>query len=124
MFTELPAMDIAEPSGGALAEQHVAPQTDQISQDAAEQPTAAPPAEPASDAGPSGGPPLTATEPDVPAAPEDEEDPLVVAQREQEEREKALAEALDIQPYDDDAMKVRPMLQKTHAGATPLHADP
>lgn len=37
----------------------------------------------------------------------DEEDPLVVAQREKEEREKALDEASAIQPYDDPELKVR-----------------
>lgn len=37
----------------------------------------------------------------------EEEDPLVVAQREQEEREKALEEALNIQSYDDVDMRVR-----------------
>ncbi|KAL4527463.1 hypothetical protein Ndes2437A_g02625 [Nannochloris sp. 'desiccata'] len=35
----------------------------------------------------------------------EEEDPLVVAQREQEEREKALEEALNIQSYDDVDMR-------------------
>lgn len=43
----------------------------------------------------------------LPLLPEEkEEDPLIVAQREQEEREKALADALNIRPNDDDAMKV------------------
>lgn len=43
----------------------------------------------------------------VAAPAEEEEDPLIVAQREQEEKEKALAEAANIQSYDDPAMKVR-----------------
>ena len=46
--------------------------------------------------------PPTAPAPEL----EEEEDPLVIAQREQEEREKALAEAADIKAYDDPDMKV------------------
>jgi len=38
--------------------------------------------------------------------PVEDEDPLVTVQREQEEKEKALAEASNIQPYDDEAMQV------------------
>lgn len=34
-----------------------------------------------------------------------DEDPLIVAQREQEERERALAEAADIRPDDDPTLK-------------------
>jgi hypothetical protein len=36
----------------------------------------------------------------------EEEDPLVAAQKEREEREKALEEAAAIQPYDDPELKV------------------
>jgi len=42
----------------------------------------------------------------APPSPGEEEDPLVVAQRDQEEREKALEEALNIQVYDDVDMRV------------------
>lgn len=49
-------------------------------------------------------------QPPQPGQEEEEEDPLIVAQREQEAAEKAKAAGPEIPPYDEDALKVGALL--------------